>query len=100
MLADIVDGRTDVMNHALDSISLDTEQGLTMYAAVLKVTTTLPLFPCFLDVALCKRRCFVCTWWATTNLVLSGLVGACVLVVFQHRTAKYQRSGHAVDILS
>lgn len=52
MLASIVDGRADVMNHALDAISLDSEQGLTMYAAVLKVATTLPLRPCFLRYSL------------------------------------------------
>ena len=40
LLAGIIDGRTDVLNLALDCISLDTEQGLTMYSAVLKVAAS------------------------------------------------------------
>lgn len=38
MLSSIGDGLADVMTHALDFISLDVEQGLRMYATVLKVS--------------------------------------------------------------
>lgn len=40
MLMGIGDGVTEVITHALDYVSLDIEQGLRVYSAVLKVTMT------------------------------------------------------------
>lgn len=37
MLSGIGDGLAEVMTHALDCLSLDMDQGVRMYAAVLKV---------------------------------------------------------------